>query len=329
METLALPPDILRVLLLEDSVFEARLIERVLASSRHVRFEVEHVATLAAALAALAARRFDVVLADLVLPDAEERQTMRALLGGGTDLPTVVLTRIDDEELGVQALKEGAQDYLVKDSGVRAILVRTLRHAVERHRLFEALREARAEAQYLATHDRLTHLPNRYLLHDRLDDAIAFAERHGQRLAVHFLDLDGFKQINDNQGHGAGDDALRWVAGQVVSCLRRSDTVARMGGDELVVLQRGLAGGEEAETLARRILEALDRTPAEPSWQGSLRASIGIALYPRDGATPDALLGAADAAMYLAKAEGGQRFCLAGERSRQLLPALHSVSRGA
>jgi diguanylate cyclase (GGDEF)-like protein/PAS domain S-box-containing protein len=166
-------------------------------------------------------------------------------------------------------------------------------------------KRAEARMEYLALHDPLTGLPNRILFNERLAAAISLAHRRQQALGVLFLDLNGFKEINDTLGHGAGDHVLKEVAGRLVSCVRESDAVARFGGDEFVVMLNDLPDGRDAEGVAEKILRALQ----QPLWLADrdfhLSASIGIALFPDHGADGDALLAKADAAMYRAK--GGSR----------------------
>ncbi|MGB9619179.1 MAG: diguanylate cyclase domain-containing protein, partial [Armatimonadota bacterium] len=174
----------------------------------------------------------------------------------------------------------------------------------------ETVRDVTEERAYLerldrlAHHDLLTALPNRLLLSDRLSHEIARAEREGKSLAVMFLDLDRFKVINDSLGHSVGDSLLQLVAGRLAKTLRKSDTVARMGGDEFTILTPGLSNPQAAARLARKLLA----TVAEPYTVGGrelyVTASIGISVYPRDGTDAEALVKNADAAMYLAKEEG-------------------------
>jgi len=168
----------------------------------------------------------------------------------------------------------------------------------------ELLREREREARHCAHHDSLTGLPNRALLLDRLQQAITASPRNGCSLALLFIDLDDFKHINDSLGHQAGDEALRIVAARLTGCVRRSDTVARLGGDEFVIALSSAQAGEQAATIARKVMQALEQ-PIEVQGR-SLRsgASIGIAVYPTDGDTPGALMQAADAAMYHAKSQG-------------------------
>ena len=161
-----------------------------------------------------------------------------------------------------------------------------------------------------AQHDALTGLPNRLLLQDRLHQALQLARRTGGCLAVMFLDLDHFKQVNDRQGHDVGDELLRWVAQSVLGAVRASDTVCRLGGDEFVVLLPQIHVAEDAAEVARHILAAV----SQPYWIGAVRLqmsfSIGIAVFPDDGDDEAALMRRADTAMYAAKREGrnGLRF---------------------
>jgi diguanylate cyclase (GGDEF)-like protein/PAS domain S-box-containing protein len=159
----------------------------------------------------------------------------------------------------------------------------------------------------MAMHDALTGLPNRFLLRDRVGQAIQRAARSREQVALLLLDLDRFKEINDTLGHDVGDALLVEVGQRLRRCVRDYDTVARMGGDEFVVVLGDLAAAEQADTVGRRILCALD-TPIGVGGRGLLaHASIGVALFPTDGHDLESLLKAADLAMYAAKADGGSR----------------------
>lgn len=188
----------------------------------------------------------------------------------------------------------------------------------------ELARKAEENA-YAATHDALTGLTNRYLLQDRLAHDLELARRHGRRLAVLFIDLDGFKAINDSDGHRAGDELLRAVAQQLSNVSRREDTVARYGGDEFVVILNDLTDRREAEHIATRFLEALDVPVPLQSENKRLTVSIGISLFPDDGQDADALLLAADKAMYAAKKAGGACYRFAGA-GRGVVPAIKGES---
>lgn len=177
--------------------------------------------------------------------------------------------------------------------------------ALERHQAEERIR-------FLALYDPLTRLANRTLLGDRLQTAIAQARRSNGRFGLLFIDLDGFKAVNDTFGHDAGDDLLASLAGRLRACVRESDTVARIGGDEFVVLLYGLSGdAAEAEEAAQVVADKIIHATARPeAWQGHMLqvgASIGLAMFPDDGETADALLTRSDDAMYAAKQAGKGR----------------------
>lgn len=176
------------------------------------------------------------------------------------------------------------------------------------------LRESNAEAKYLAYHDRLTGLPNRAMLRTHLDRAIAEAQRNGHSLALFFIDVDNFKRINDTFGHVAGDSVLQTQANRISNCLRAADFVAvgsdkgavaaRLGGDEFIAVVPLNRGPLDAATLARRILNHCEQPIVIDSKEMVVSTSIGIAVYPSDGATSDEMVKHADLAMYQAKAEG-------------------------
>ncbi len=177
------------------------------------------------------------------------------------------------------------------------------------------LKQHEQHLQHLAHHDDLTGLPNRLLLTDRLSHAIARARRSDEMLAVVYLDLDGFKPINDNYGHEVGDRVLVVVAHRLSESLRASDTVARIGGDEFVALLAGLSDIGECEFTAHRLLETISRPIELGGRSMQVTASIGICLYPNDAQDDaDILLRCADQAMYLAKNAGRNRFVFYGSQ---------------
>ena len=163
---------------------------------------------------------------------------------------------------------------------------------------------ARHDLSQLAKFDALTGLPNRLLLRERFDKAIATIQSTNEILAVHFLDLDGFKAVNDQHGHPVGDALLEQVAHRLEAILRSGDTVARLGGDEFVVLQNGLQHEAEAELLARRIIRQISLPYHLGSVSAAISVSVGIASAPRQGIDLERLLACADAALYCAKAGG-------------------------
>lgn len=163
-----------------------------------------------------------------------------------------------------------------------------------------ALKEAEAEIRNLANHDPLTGVPSLRLLKERVSQAIARTERDRAQLAVLFVDLDGFKAVNDRLGHDAGDAVLKRVAGELLACVRKTDTVARVGGDEFVVLLE-TTDEASARQIGERIVEQVSQPLALEQGTARVGASVGIAFYSRHGRTLEALLKAADGAMYRVK----------------------------
>ncbi len=167
---------------------------------------------------------------------------------------------------------------------------------------------AEERIRYMALHDPLTGLPNRQLLQDRLQHALAQGKRRSTLTAILYIDLDRFKDINDTYGHDAGDAVLGHTAERLAHCVREADTVARMGGDEFVIVLPELTKNEEAAEVAARVLATLARPVVMEDRSHVLGASIGIAVHPRDGAFPDEILRKADRAMYETKKAGGMGY---------------------
>jgi diguanylate cyclase (GGDEF)-like protein/PAS domain S-box-containing protein len=177
--------------------------------------------------------------------------------------------------------------------------------------IFEDISERKAQEdriRHLAQHDFLTGLPNRALLEDRLKQAVPLAQRNGTRLGVMFLDLDRFKIINDSLGHETGDALLKQVSRRLIGCVRAADTVSRQGGDEFVILLQDLDTPEHAAAVARKVLEVLAEPFVLDGLTLSVTPSMGIAVYPDDGADFQTLLKNADAAMYHAKSLGRNNY---------------------
>jgi diguanylate cyclase (GGDEF)-like protein len=221
--------------------------------------------------------------------------TLRAIGQGRTShLPlNCILTRRDGHQLFIEDSVAPIRDHDGQTSG--SVLV------------FRDVSRTRALAEqiaHLAEHDSLTGLPNRLLLNDRLNHAIASASRSASPMAVLFLDLDGFKHINDSLGHSAGDSLLKSVAERLQHCVRAPDTVSRQGGDEFVVLLTDIRHAEDAAVTAGRILKSVMEPHGIESGELHVTASIGISIYPDDGVNAETLLKNADAAIYQAKESG-------------------------
>ncbi len=291
-----------RILLVEDDPEDALLVREMLNDAQDFPFEMENADSLSTALERLDKATPDVVLSDLGLPDSRGLDTFTRIQAQAPETPILVLTgSFDNVESAIEAVKKGAQDYLLKDKVNGEMLVRSIRYAIERKRLVEIIRK-------MALHDPLTNLPNRILLNDRLAVALAHAHRNKEMLAVMFLDLDGFKAVNDVHGHAVGDQLLKGVGERLTDCVREDDTVARMGGDEFTLLLPGIKEAEDAAGVAHKILTNVKQPLALKDIKLSITTSIGIALYPNHAADPDTLLKNADTAMYRAKNQGKDNY---------------------
>jgi len=290
----------LRLLLIEDSENDALLVVHELTRAGFT-VTPERVQTAEALVNALEREHWDLAIADYTMPQFNGTAALQLLRQYDPDMPFIFVSGTIGEDIAVAAMKTGAHDYIIKGHLKRLgpAVQRELREA--EGRVSRKLAEARLE--HMAYHDSLTDLPNRVLLHDRLQQAILSAQRCHESLALLVLDLDGFKAINDSLGHHAGDGALQEVAVRLQSRLRDVDTVARLGGDEFaLLLPRTDADG--AILAARKILLDLERPLIVEGHQAFIGASVGIACLPDHGANPDALLQRADIAMYVAKSGG-------------------------
>lgn len=291
----------IKILLVEDNDVDAHLTQDILAEWSIEQFDITHVTRLSEAFTHLARARFDAVLLDLSLPDGYGLPTLRQMQAANPTIPIIVLSGVSDQTLALQAVQNGAQDYLVKGQGQPELLARSIRYAIERKRAEERL-------TYLAQYDQLTGLVNRTLFRDRLVQAMARSKRLQQPLGLMLLDLDRFKAVNDTMGHDVGDQLLRAVAGRLQECVREVDTVARMGGDEFTIILEGLSCEQDITIVARRITESLAKPFSLREHQASIGVSIGITVYPSDDHEIDDLLKHADSAMYRAKQQGGSSF---------------------
>jgi len=282
----------IRILLVEDNPADAQLLREFLAEVENTDFELVRVERLGDALQRLGNERFDVMLLDLSLPDAQGLETVTRVYKQGA--PIVVLTGLDDKTLAINALRAGAQDYLVKGQIAAPLLERSIRYAIERYRSEEMI-------EHYAYYDRLTDLPNRNLLYDRLQQAILAAHRENKLAALLIADVDRFKEINGAVGHQFGDQLLHQIGPRLKATLRESDTVARLGGDEFAMLLPSVADAGAAIEVASKVLKALEAPFLIAGLNIQIEASLGIALFPEHGIDADTLFKRADVAMYMAK----------------------------
>ena len=242
------------------------------------------------------------ILLDIGLPGMDGFETAAAIRRRHKTryVPIIFVTGQDTPERSLEAYSAGAVDYIVKPYDP-AVLRSKLSVFIDLHRL----RRHTAALTHRALHDALTGLPNRELFFDRLEQALARARRRTVPLAVLFIDLDGFKQVNDVHGHEAGDTVLAEAGDRLRALVRTADTVARYGGDEFTILAEEVADVEAAQHLGERVAEELARP-----YPGGLQlgASVGVAFTANPAATtPDGLIRRADHAMYRSKRPGAQR----------------------
>ena len=418
------------VLLIENDPGQTRIIRAMFDDHGSHSFKLTHIECLADAETYLKGHQVDIVLLDLSLSDPEGLEAIRRVRAVAPHVSIVLLSSLGDEPKAMQAMREGAQDYLIKGQIEPNTLMQALGNAVVRttneeiltnekdraqatlnciadavictdmsgnvtffnpvagsmmgwptkdvvgrhlsetfrivdattrkpildpmakaasenltgklplncvliHRdgkevfiedsvapihdregavtgaviVFRDVSAARALSEqltHLVEHDSLTGLPNRSLFCDRVGQAISLARRHRGQAAVLFLDLDGFKQINDSLGHAAGDKLLQSVARRLLACVRDPDTVSRYGGDEFAVLLQDVHRPQDAAATTRRVLRALGEVHSVDGHQVHITASIGMSIYPDDGFDAETLIRNADTAMYRAKKNGCQ-----------------------
>ena len=416
------------ILLIEDDPDEARLIREMINGSGSQVFELTHVESMRDAKKYLASQSVDIALLDLGLADPHGLEAVREVRAAAPRVSIVLLSNADDEPIAVQAIKEGAQDYLIKSQIEPRVLTRALLNSAERKKIEElqfvekeraqvtlecigdavvctdesgkitflnrvaesmtgwsmkdavgkvmtecvrivdivtrraildpmakaasqnrmgnlplnsvlirrdghevfiedsvapihdregvvtgavivfrdvsATRTFEKELTHSAQHDFLTGLPNRMLLIDRVHQAISLARRQRGLAAVLFLDLDGFKHINDSLGHFIGDKVLQSVAKRLLECVRSPDSVSRHGGDEFIVVLQELKRPEDAITAVQRLLKTVADVHSIDQHKIYVTTSIGVSVYPGDGKDAETLIKNADTAMYHAKKNG-------------------------
>lgn len=233
-----------------------------------------------------------------------------ALLQQQTEEARATLLGLRQDVAEAESLRDAAPSAQLIEANEQLVLS-ALRAQVKA----EAVSRTMDELSLSAGLDTLTNLPNRVRLFDRLAAAIAYAKRHGTLLALLFLDLNAFKQINDTLGHSAGDEVLKLAAHRLASLVREEDTVCRYGGDEFVVLLTEVARPEDAAVVASKVITALGAPSRAASHVLRLSVSIGISVYPEDGQDAETLIDRADAAMYHAKRQGVGSYAFHGEGS--------------
>ncbi|MBW4055128.1 MAG: diguanylate cyclase [Proteobacteria bacterium] len=253
---------------------------------------------------------FDLILLDLRMPGMDGFKVMEALKEVEPDNYLPVLAVTAEQAHKLRALQSGAKDFVSKPFDLAEVLMR-VHNMLEVRLLHKGALDYARTLESLALNDPLTGLANRRLLADRMSMALVHAHRNKSAMAVVYLDLDGFKQINDTFGHGTGDILLKMVAERLVRAVREEDTVARLGGDEFIIALWHVSGVDYAASAAVRAIEAVLLPYEIEGTTVNISTSAGVSIYPDHGEDADTLMKSADAALYEAKAAGKNTYRIA------------------
>lgn len=309
-EVINSPKAILNILLLENQAGDALLIRDLLDKNDFHECTIAHSDSIENATRHLKDNSFNLILLDIDLIRSNTTELLSELQTQFLHVPILFLSDLEDEYDCAQLAKKYEQDYLVKQNLSPTYLFRSIRFAIERNWMKEQLEKARKIEQHLAYHDVLTGLPNRRLFQDRLDQILKQAMRRKSMVSILSIDLDGFKRINDTLGHGIGDHILKVMSERLMSCIRKSDTVARQGGDEFIIILNEIGNEKHAVTVAKKILTSLVEPITIDSHSCRLTCSIGVSIYPSDGQSGDNLVKNAEIAMHRAKKQGKNNYQL-------------------
>ena len=323
-----------KILVVDDTPANLLVMRRLLSKLDAQLIEAE---SGAEALAACLDHEFALILLDVNMPEMDGYEVASLLQEEVTTrlTPIIFVTAAYGDDLNrLRGYNSGAVDYITKPindhiliSKVRVFLElyrsrRALQTSVEElFALNTQLKEAQQQVQHLAHHDALTGLANRLLFLDRLDTAMQRTLRGSKRFALLYVDIDGFKPVNDSHGHAAGDELLKLIAERLRDGVRSSDTVARLGGDEFAIILEEAGELAEAYLVGTQLCERMGlpftlKQAGKPV-QVHIGASIGLAMFPDHALARDALLTAADAAMYRAKRSGKNQCLIAEELSQE------------
>lgn len=292
---------IIKILLIDREHAEYLLVGHLLTQVHHTDYQLTWIDSLEEALDQILSDTYDVILLDYHWGEHNCLDLLNGARSQGCKVPIIVMTNEMEVEVDREAIRRGASDYLIKGHIDHQLLERTIRYAIER-------KAAEYKLAKLAHYDHLTNVPNRILFRDRLDHAIQLAARDSLSFTLMYLDLDGFKQVNDSFGHDAGDELIRASAERLRGCMRKSDSVARIGGDEFTILLEHTESTADIAHIAEKVVEVISRPYQIGSHQVVVGCSIGIAVYPEAGMDIDTLQKNADMAMYKAKQVEGSAY---------------------
>ncbi|OGW83484.1 MAG: hypothetical protein A2Z83_04060, partial [Omnitrophica bacterium GWA2_52_8] len=281
----------IRVLIIEDHADDFQILHRTLSRVTEDFYDIRHAGSLSQGIEQLKTADKDIVILDMGLPDSEGVRSVEELHGNCPNVPIVVMTRWDDRTAAVDALRNGAQDYLVKGQTEPDMLARVIRYAMERHRTQQRLIELNERLEKMVRVDPLTDLLNRRGLQEALDHELRRSRRDGSNAVILLADLDNFKNTNDQLGHAVGDVVLKEVATTLKSALRTTDYIGRIGGDEFMALlpQTRMIEGLR---ISERLRSAISESPIIISSGKIVKvtASFGVCAVQRDIPSIDEIL---------------------------------------
>lgn len=273
-------------------------------------FELASIPDLKSGLEFCSKHECHLIFLNLMLADSQGLVTLNKVSQHSPGIPKIIICDPSDEHVALQALEVGAQDYLIKNQFDSNLLIRVIRYSIQHRKLAEQISDARKVEHQLIYHDPVTNLPNRQLFNNHLKQAIAQAKRNGRMVGVLFLDLDGFKRINDTLGHSTGDLLLQNIANRLRASVRESDIVARLGGDEFTVILSETRNLQDAVRVTQKILASFASAIISDGQELFITASVGISLFPTDGNDIETLVKHAEIAMYRAKMHGKNNYQL-------------------
>jgi diguanylate cyclase (GGDEF)-like protein len=298
-----------RILLVDDSADNVTLLSQILEARGYTN--VSSTSDSSQVCRLHAQNDYDLILLDMHMPRLNGLDVMKQLkeIEKNAYLPVLAIT--GDQNYRIAALEAGARDFIAKPYDFAELNIR-MHNAIEVRLLYKSMAEQSRLQEEKALHDSLTGLPNRRLLADRIETTMQYARRHRQMMAVMYMDLDGFKQVNDQYGHACGDSLLKEIAVRLRSVARQEDTVARIGGDEFIMVLSEISRVEDVARPAATILSLLQAPVDINGVSVKVSGSIGISFYPKDAEDPEALIARADEALYSAKHAGKNRYQFAG-----------------
>lgn len=302
LQPTALQTERVRTLLIEHRDEDAQFLGRVLRGGLdQTDYQIARAASLREAIPMLHDAAYDLVITHISLPDSEGLAHIQRLQEAASDVAIVVVSDTEDDELAFEAIRAGAQDFLVKGVATHGQIRRSVRFSRERKRTEQRF-------LLLASRDALTGLANRRATMVQLESLVVRYSRLCRRFSVLYLDLDGFKAVNDEHGHDVGDALLKQVGQRLQSSMREYDLCARLGGDEFVIVVDTVEGITDLHMAPSRVVTTL----AEPFYVGAhtihVTASVGVAVFPESGRTAEALLKRADEQLYESKKAGKNQY---------------------